>query len=85
MLDTFLPSSHSCVPHWHIKTALHRGRAENASDESDMGSCLGSHVLVKTSHRNNFITETLFETIQMPQRERSRGSEALSADEIESA
>lgn len=63
MLGTFLPSSHSCVPHGHIKAVLHRGRAKNAADESDVGLCLGSHVLVQTSHYNNFITGTLFEKI----------------------
>lgn len=85
MLGIFLPFSYSCVPHWHIKTALHCGRAENAVDESDMGPCLGSHVLVKTSHYNNFITGTLSEKIQMPQRERSRQSAALSANETKLA
>jgi hypothetical protein len=85
MLGTFLPSSHSCVPHWHINAVLRRGRAEKASDESDMGSCLGSSGLVKASHYNNFITGTLFEKTQMPQREQSRQTEALSANKIESA
>lgn len=79
VLCAFLPSSRSCVPHWHIKAALRCGRAENTADESDVSSRSGLHGLVKASHYNSFITGLLLTDTTAPERmEQAEGSPSAS-------